>query len=348
VKGDFLRKMLFLPEQASTASLWIDHLHYFVIITSMVASIVVGGTAIYFFVRYRRRSAFQKTPRIEPTWWMELMIIATPAVFFFWWFARGFSDFVHIETPPPNTLDVYVMGKQWMWKFAYPDGPSSVNTLHVPAYRPVRLLLTSRDVIHSFFVPAFRIKQDALPGRYTQIWFEARKTGTFQVLCAEFCGTQHSTMWGDVVAMEPREFDAWFQEQKKGLAPRIDQAPAPREQGVSQMVKEGQRVAADQGCLKCHTLDGTAHIGPTWKGMYGRLEQLQSGKSVVVDEEYITRSMMDPMADIVAGYQPVMPTYRGRISPAETAAILELIKHLRTDSVANGPSEGPAYDLKPR
>lgn len=342
MKGDFLRKMLFLPEQASTASLWVDHLHYFVIITAMLAALVAGGTAIVFFVRYRRRSAFEKTPRIEPTWWMELMIVVTPAVFFFWWFARGFSDYARMETPPPNALDVYVMSKQWMWKFAYPGGPNAVSTLHVPAHRPIRLLLTSRDVIHSFFVPAFRIKQDAIPGRYTQIWFEARKTGTFQILCAEFCGTQHSTMWGDVVVMEPREFDAWMQEQKKGLAPRIDQGPAPIEQGgADEMVKEGQRVAAEKGCLACHSLDGSRHIGPTWKGMYGRLERMQDGATFVVDEAYITRSMMDPMAEIVAGYPPVMPTYRGQLTPAETAAILELVKSLRTDTVANGPSPGP-------
>lgn len=348
MEWDFLRKILFLPEQASTASLTIDHLHFVVILTTIIASVLVGLTAVYFFIKYRRRSEYQKTPFIEATWWMELLIIATPAAFFLWWFGRGFSDLVYIQTPPPNTLDVYVMSKQWMWKYSYPGGPGSVDKLHVPAYRPVRLLLTSRDVIHSFYVPAFRLKQDAIPGRYTEMWFEATKPGVYQVLCAEYCGTNHSLMWGDIVAMEPAEFDDWFERERRGLAPRQDQSPAPREEGVeSQMVSQGWRVAAEQGCFRCHTPDGTPHLGPTFLGMYGRLERMQSGRLVVIDEAYITASMMDPLAEIVAGYQPIMPTYRGIITPAETAAIIELIKSLRTPSIANGPSEGPAYELEP-
>lgn len=344
----FLRKILYLPEQASTASLKIDHLHFFVILTTIVASVLVGLTAVYFFIKYRRRSEYQKTPFIEAPWWMEAIIITVPAIFFLWWFARGFSDLVFIQSPPPNTFDVYVMSKQWMWKYSYPNGPNSIDRLHVPAFRPVRLLLTSRDVIHSFFVPAFRLKQDAVPGRYTEMWFEARMPGTYQVLCAEYCGTNHSMMWGDVVVMEPVEFENWFAKQRRGLGIRQDESPAPREEGVeSLLVQQGWKVAAEQGCLRCHTTDGTPHLGPSFQGMYGRQQKMITGRTIVIDEAYITQSMMDPMAEIVAGYQPIMPSYRGVITPTETAAIVELIKSLRTPGAISEPAGGPAYELQP-
>ena len=344
---DFLRKILFLPEQASTAASRVDDLHYFVITTTFIASFLVGLTAVFFFIKYRRRSEYQRTPRIEARWWMEVLIIGTPTTFFLVWFGIGFAELVRIQTPPPNTLDVYVMGKQWMWKYAYPGGPSSVETLHVPVGRPVRLLLTSRDVIHSFFVPDFRLKMDAVPGRYTEMWFEVTKPGVYQVLCAEYCGTQHSTMWGDIVAMEPEKFDAWLEEQRIGLANRIDQGPAPAYPGAdSPLVREGWRVAAEQGCFRCHTPDGTPHLAPSFHGMYGSLRKTLTGRELVVTEAYITESMMDPMAEIVVGFQPIMPSYRGLISPAETAAIVELIKSLKTNKVTAPPPEA-AYELQP-
>ena len=347
VSADFLRKVLFLPEQASTAAPEIDHLHYFVIITTFVASIAVGLTAVFFFIKYRRRSEFQKTPHIEATWWMETLIILTPATFFLVWFGLGFTQLVRIQTPPPNTLDVYVMGKQWMWKYAYPGGPSAVETLHVPVGRPVRLLLTSRDVIHSFYVPAFRLKMDALPGRYTEMWFEVTKPGRYRVLCAEYCGTQHATMWGEIVAMPPEEFDTWLAEQRKAMADQQDQGPAPDYPGAdSPMVREGWRVAAEKGCFKCHTTDGTAHLAPSFYGMYGSRRRTLTGQEVTVDEAYITESVMDPMAHIVVGYQPIMPSFRGLVTPAETASIVELIKSLQTHKVTT--PEAPAYELQPR
>jgi len=348
VSWEFLRKILFLPEQASTASVRIDHLHYFVILTTIIASVLVGLTAVYFFIKYRRRSEYQRTPRIDATWWMEALIIGTPATFFLVWFGIGFTQLVGIQTPPPNTLDVYVMGKQWMWKYAYPGGPSAVDTLHVPKGRPVRLLLTSRDVIHSFYVPAFRLKMDALPGRYTEMWFEATKTGVYQVFCAEYCGTEHAMMLGHIVVMDPEDFDVWLAEKRKGLAEQQDQGPVPDYPGAdSPMVKMGWRVAAEQGCFRCHTTDGTPHIGPSFYGMYGRRQKTLTGREVLIDEAYITQSMMDPMLEIAAGFQPVMPSYRGLITPAETAAIVELIKSLKTNKVTQGPPERPAYELQP-
>jgi cytochrome c oxidase subunit 2 len=208
----------------------------------------------------------------------------------------------------------------------------------VPANRPVRLLMTSRDVIHSFYVPSFRIKMDVLPGRYTQAWFEATKPGTYQILCTEYCGLSHSKMWGEVVVLPPEEFDAWVKEQRRGNLANRQDALADRSlvPPVASMVDQGQKLAGTQGCLKCHTVDGSPHIGPTFLGMYLRNEKLQDGKTVVVDEAFITQSMMDPGAHIATGFPNVMPTYQGKLHGPETAAIVEYIKSLRTPNVREG------------
>jgi len=167
-------------------------------------STAVGLTAVFFFVRYRRRSETQTTPHIEPKTWLEALFVTVPLIFFLAWFFLGYREFVRQTTPPIDSMDVYVMGKKWMWKFAYPEGPNAINVLRVPAGQNVRLLMTSRDVIHSFFVPEFRVKADVLPGRYTQLWFNATTPGRYQILCAEYCGAGHSIMRGEVIVLRPR------------------------------------------------------------------------------------------------------------------------------------------------
>ncbi|ACG72087.1 cytochrome c oxidase, subunit II [Anaeromyxobacter sp. K] len=348
--NDLLRRMLFLPDQASDYARQVDGLHYFVIITTMLAAAGVFATAIYFFVRYRRRADTDVTPRVEPKAIHEVIFVGLPLAFFLVWFAIGFPQFAKLQTPPKDAMDVYVQGKKWMWKFAYPGGPNSVDVLRVPAGRPVRLLITSRDVIHSFYVPALRVKQDALPGRYTQTWFNADRPGRYEIFCAEYCGLAHSGMIGELVVMPAEEFDQWLATQGRGVAGSQDGTPVPGEpvRPASNVIEEGRRLASEQGCLKCHSVDGTRHIGPTWVDLYERNEKLQSGKSVQADEGYLTKSMMDPAADIVAGYQNVMPTYQGKLAPPEAAAIVEFIKSLKTPAVQSGPSEGPVYESIPR
>jgi cytochrome c oxidase subunit 2 len=347
--NDLLRRILFLPEQASDYARQVDALHYFVILTTMVGATGVFATALYFFVRYRRRSDTDVTPHVAPKLVHELLFIGGPLALFLVWFAIGFPQYVSLSLPPKDAMDVYVQGKKWMWKFAYPGGPNAIDTLRVPVGRPVRLLITSRDVIHSFFVPAFRIKMDALPGRYTQTWFEATKPGRYEVFCAEYCGLSHSGMLGEIVVMPAAEFDQWLAEQRRGIQVAQDSAPRPGDpvRPASNLVEEGRRVASEQGCLKCHSVDGTRHIGPTWTDLYGRDEKLATGKTVHADEAYLTKSMMDPSADVVAGYQNVMPTYQGKLSPPEAAAIVEFIKSLRTSALGSGPSEPPAYESVP-
>ena len=343
--NELLRKLLFLPDQASTFARDVDRLHYFVILTTFVMSTAVGLTAIFFFVRYRRRSETQTTPHIEPKAWMEALFIVVPLFFFTLWFFLGYREYVRQATPPSDAMDIYVMGKKWMWKFAWPDGPNSINVLRVPAGRPVRLLMTSRDVIHSFYVPEFRIKQDVLPGRYSQTWFNAVTPGRYQILCAEYCGAGHSIMRGEVIVLKPQEYEDWLAMQRRGLVTRQDASPTALDFALplGNLVDQGRRIAAEQGCLKCHSTDGTRHIGPTWLDLYHRREKLSDGSSVDADEAYLTESMMDPAAKIVAGFQPVMPSFQGKIASPEVAALVEYIKSLQSDAVRTGPSQGPAY-----
>jgi cytochrome c oxidase subunit 2 len=347
--NELLRRILFLPEQASEYARQVDALHYFVILTTMVGAAGVFLAAMYFFVRYRRRSDTDVTPHVAPKLIHEALFIGGPLALFLVWFAIGFPQYVSLSLPPDGAMDVYVQGKKWMWKFAYPGGPNAIDTLRVPQGRPVRLLITSRDVIHSFYVPALRIKMDALPGRYTQTWFTADRPGRYEIFCAEYCGLSHSSMIGELVVMPAPEFDAWIGDQRRGLASAQDGGPAAaRVLPSSNVVEEGRRVASEQGCLKCHTVDGTQHIGPTFVDLYLREERLANGKIVRADEAYLTRSMMDPSADVVQGYQNVMPTYQGQLSPPEVAAVVEFIKSLKTAAVRSGPSEGPVYESAPR
>ena len=201
--NELMRRLLFLPEQASTFATRVDRLHYFVFMVTMVSSVGIGLAAVYFFYRYRERTKNASTPMVVPSVRFESVVIAIPLFLFLVWVFVGFKDYIWYTNPPKGAMDVYVTGKKWMWHFAYPDGPNANATLTVPARRPVRLLMTSRDVIHSFYVPEFRIKQDVIPGRYTETWFEATKAGRYRIYCTEYCGTWHSQMVGEVVVLEP-------------------------------------------------------------------------------------------------------------------------------------------------
>ena len=343
---ELLRKLLFLPEGASTFADRVDLLHLFIISVTMVSAVGITAVALLFFVRYRRKSEDQLTEESHPPLAVEALFVLVPLVLFLLWFAISFRDFVWMRSPPQNATDVYVMGKQWMWKFTYPEGPNSISTLRVPAHRPVRLLLTSRDVIHSFFVPEFRVKADVLPGRYNEIWFEATKTGKYQIFCTEYCGLDHSLMRGEVIVMEPEEYDRWLADQKRGNSKLQDGTPVAGETvpAGSSMREQGAQAATELGCFKCHSVNGERHIGPSWQGLYGRRTELSSGHALVADEAYLTRSMMDPQSEIVAGYQPVMPSFQGRMNAAQTAAIVEYIKTLTSDRVVSESLKGPVYE----
>jgi cytochrome c oxidase subunit II len=340
--NELLRRILFLPPQASSLAREIDYLHYFVIGVTMAGATLVALVAGYFILRYRHRGERAPTAPTPPdaplrplmTFWFELAVIGFLMLLFVGWWVIGFRQFVRLEVPPPNALEVYVTGKQWMWTFAYPNGRASNAVLYVPAGRPVRLLLSSRDVIHSFFVPDFRVKKDVIPGRMTSLWFEALEPGAYPVYCTEYCGEGHSTMRAQVIALSEEDYLAELEQ-----LPRLDIGgpsyvePAALSSLTSQMLslaEMGERVAVMKGCMRCHTADGAPHIGPTWLGVYHSTVPLVEGGSTVADEAYLTQSMMDPLAHVRAGFRPVMPSYQGLLSAGETGALVEYIRYLST------------------
>lgn len=337
--NEFLRRLLFLPPQSSSMAESIDRLHYFVIIATMLGSALVTLVGGWFLVRYRH-ARVQAEPQAydvgaKAPIWMKFAAIGVLFTLFVVWWAIGMRQYLELRIAPEGAMEVDVVAKQWMWTFAYPQGGRSIAALYVPAGRPVRLVLSSRDVIHSFYVPDFRIKQDVVPGRYTTVWFEAKTAGVYEILCTEYCGTGHSMMRGQVIALEPADFDRWLGGADLGApvaGPRYVPPWVVGESAPSQeldLVRTGERAAAEQGCLRCHSIDGSPHIGPTWAGLYDSMVPLADGEVVRVDAAYITESMMDPLVKLHAGFPPLMPTYLGRIRPGETAAILAFIKSLR-------------------
>lgn len=365
--NELLRRILALPEQGSTVAKDIDTLHYFVIGVTMLGAFVVFLLALIFIFKYRRRSEDELTPRITASTRFEVVWIGGLLSIFIVWWVIGFDRYLRVETPPDQAMEVYVTGKQWMWKFAYPDGNSSISVLTVPAGKPVKLLMTSRDVIHSFYVPSFRIKQDVLPGRYTTAWFQADNPGVYQILCTEYCGTLHSNMRGEVVVLSPADYQQWLdgdtpmpvaQRAAMTLETRDVMATAAASAATNlaptgypnppsaEVVDWGREVAVREGCLNCHTVDGRRHIGPTWQGLFDADVKLQDGSTVKADPAYLTQSMMDPATKIVAGFAPVMPSYHGRLKAADAAALVEFIRSLRTPPP--GPALPPLPDATPK
>ncbi|MCA9631161.1 MAG: cytochrome c oxidase subunit II [Myxococcales bacterium] len=330
---DFLRAVLFLPDPASSSARGIDLLHFFVLGVSAVGSLLVFVLAIWFTVRYRRRSSSEVgTPVSSPRGFEVGTAFGMFALFVLWW-GVGFKQYIEMHQSPKQALDIHVVAKQWMWKFEQADGDVTLGVLVVPADRDVRLLLTSRDVVHSFYVPALRLKQDAVPAMTTSIAFHIESPGTFRLLCAEYCGLSHSRMRGRVVALSPEDWDAW----KAGRTPEpvaaakseLEVAGPLRQKADETIADRGRAAAVSHGCMSCHTATGEKHIGPSWAGLYRRQVTLEDGRHVTADENYLTRSMMDPSAQLVRGYQDVMPTYQGQIPQAEAAAIVAYIQSLR-------------------
>jgi cytochrome c oxidase subunit 2 len=318
--NDLLRALLDLPPQASSYAASVDLLHYFVIGTTMLGATFVFALALLFLVQSRRRVKGELTPRLQASVYTELTVIGGLLTIFIVFWIVGASQYDRMMTPPPNAIPVYVTAKQWMWKFSYADGRSSMDVLTVPQGRPIKLVMNSRDVIHSFYVPAFRMKHDVVPGRYYVAWFEATKAGTFDIRCAEYCGVSHSRMLGSVRVLGADDYRRWLETELPGEK--------------QDLAADGLEVAARRGCLNCHSIDGQPQIGPTWAGLYGSNVKLEGGRAVTADPAYLTESMMDPLAAVVTGFKPVMPTYRGVLEEPEVAALVEFIASLRDRPVA--------------
>jgi cytochrome c oxidase subunit II len=314
------------PEQASSFASDTDSLYFFLTAVSAFFTLLIFVSIVYCAIKYRRRPGDESAPRpILGSLGLEVMWSVVPFIFamiFFFWGARTYFK---IARPPANAMEIYVVGKQWMWKMQHPNGTREINALHVPLGQPVKLIMSSQDVIHSYFIPAFRVKQDVVPGRYTVLWFNATKVGEFHLFCAEYCGTQHSGMVGKVIVMEPQEYEAW-------LSGTVPDEP---------LVVGGQRLFQSLGCLTCHGAQA-----PTMAGLFGSNVELENGGRVVADEHYLRRSIMDSTADIVKGYKPIMPSFRGQVSEEQLASLIAYIKALR-DTGAAQPTTMPAGADRP-
>lgn len=308
---ELFRRIMGLPPGASSVSDGVDALNAVLALATAVVGVVLGAYAFRLVRRYRRTSEEALTETLEASTKHEAAIVGFVTVIFVAFWVVGFSQYGEMTTPPADAEPIYVDAKQWMWRFGYPDGRATEDVLTVPVGKPIKLVMTSRDVIHSFFVPAFRVKQDVVPGRAAVSWFTATKPGTYPIYCAEYCGVSHSAMLGSVVVLSVEDYEKW-----KG-------APS------ASPLEHGREIATRRGCVACHSLDGRPTVGPTFRGLYGSERTLTDGRKLLADDEYLTRALMEPNADVVAGFPTGMPTYQGVLDPTETAALLELLRGLK-------------------
>ncbi|HKK25661.1 MAG TPA: cytochrome c oxidase subunit II [Gracilimonas sp.] len=291
-----------------------DALMGFIHIVSFILLAGVTIAMIYFAIKYKRKSEDDKTPVITHNNTLEITWSVIPLILVFIVFGWGYSGWLNLKAVPDNAYEIQVSAYKWGWTFSYENGAQVGNEVHVPAGRPVKLVMKSQDVLHSFFVPDYRVKQDVLPNRYTYVWFQAEEPGESQVFCTEYCGTSHSDMLAKVIVHTPDDFDNWLASQ--GSA----DAGTP--------VERGENLLTLQGCITCHSVDGSEKIGPTFQGLFGREEVMTDGTTLTVDENYIRESILDPGAKIVQGYQNQMVSYEGRLSDDDISDIIEYIKTL--------------------
>ena len=314
----------------------VDRLYWFIVGVTAFFAILVCVLVVYFAVRYRTQDPLKVGSPITGSIPLELAWSVIPfliSVVIFAWAAQVFFD---LSRPPDQTLEIYATGKRWMWKFQHLDGKAEINELHVPLGRPVKVTFTSEDVLHSLFFPSFRVKADAIPGRYSTVWFNATKTGEWHIFCAEYCGTRHSGMIGTVTVMEPAAYQAWL----SGAG------------GGGTLASRGERLFSELACNTCHLGDGSGR-GPSLFNKFGTQEQLANGSVVNVDESYVRESILTPQMKVVAGYQPVMPTFQGLLNEESVMALIEYVKSLQSSTggtaptnAAGAPAAAPAQEKR--
>lgn len=295
----------------------IDSVFLFIVVIALFFFFLTQGTLIWFAWRYRRRKGNEgeSTPYITGNRLLETLWVVIPSALVLAIFAYGWIVFRDIRTAPAGAADINVVARQWLYEFRYSDGRSSINEVRVPLGKPVRFVLTSSDVLHGFYLPAFRIKQDIVPGRYTDLWVQPEKAGSFDIYCTQYCGTGHSTMRAKMIVMDAADYRRWVAgESKPDLAPPW---------------MKGKALVERYGCLGCHGVDGVDRIGPTFKGLYGRKVEMSDGSALIADESYFRESILDPAAKVVKGFDPVMPTYRGTLKDDEIAEIIAWLKTVR-------------------
>jgi len=312
------------PPRASTAAGQVDALYTFEMAINILMTALIFLCVFFFAIKYRRRSPDERPRPIHGSIPLEIAWSVIPFGIMLVMFVWGTRLYYDLYTPPRDALDIYVTGKQWMWKVQYPGGQREINELHVPAGRAVKVTLASEDVIHSFFVPAFRVKHDVVPGQYETVWFQATQPGRYHLFCAEYCGTNHSQMGGWVTVMDPVDYEAWL-------------SGAPR--GGS-LIEQGEKLFQQYGCVSCHVLDASGRC-PTLRNVYGHPVVLEDGRTVTADEAYIRESILNPNAKIVKGYRrDIMPVFQGQISED---GLLQLIAYVKSLSGAT-----PAPQAQPK
>ncbi len=303
-----------VPERASTIAGQVDALFLFLVAVTVFFSGLIFLLVVVFALKYRRRSEAERPKAIHGSLLLEAIWTVVPLAIGLAIFVWGAYLYFVISRPPAAAMEIFVVGKQWMWKLQHPTGQREINELHVPVNRPIKLTMTSEDVIHSFFVPAFRIKADVVPGRYTSTWFEATKTGEYHLFCAEYCGTIHSGMIGKIIVMEPAAFQQWL----AGATPGAPVVP---------VAELGRQQFEQRGCVTCHS-GKPGGLAPALAGLFGSPVPLADGSTVKADESYLRESILNPHARLVAGFGPIMPVYQGLLSEENVMQIIAYLKSL--------------------
>lgn len=305
-----------LPDQASTHARSVDGLTLFVLAVVLFFTLLIAVVVVYFAIRYRRkvvgpRALMQDAGHGSVALMIEIVWTVIPLIIVVFMFLAGAKVFVRASTAPEASMEIHIIGKQWMWKMQHPTGAREINELHVPVGQPVKLILTSQDVIHDFAIPAFRVKQDVVPGRYTTEWFEATQTGSFHIFCDQYCGAQHAEMIGVIVVMEPAQYQAWLAGSSSDEPPKVT----------------GEKLFSQYGCVTCHS-----SRGPTMAGLYGREVDLMNGGKTIADEEYLRNAILEPSKELVKGYPPIMPSFKGQLTEEQ---VMQLIAYIKSMSGAN-------------
>jgi cytochrome c oxidase subunit II len=313
----FLQKWLVrfpvFPPEASTVAPQADALYFFMVLVSLIGLTIVVLLIVAFSILYSKKRHPQAV-QIEGSTLLEATWTIIPLGLFLVMFVWGALLYFRIYTPPVNAMNIYVVGKQWMWKVEHPGGQREINALHVPVGQPIQLTMISQDVFHSFSIPAFRVKREAIPGRYTTVWFEATTPGTYHLFCTQYCGTNHSQMLGDVVVMTPDDFKRWLASSTSG----------------NSLAQDGERLFSSLSCGACHNVRPDAR-GPSLANVYGAKLTLTTGQAITVDDAYLREAILNPSQHITQGYSPIMPTYQGQISEEGVFALIEFIRNLKSD-----------------
>ncbi len=309
----------FFPQQASAQAAQVDAIYFFMVAVTAFFSLLIAVLVVVFAFKYRRKDDDEVGVAIHGSLALELLWTFIPLGIAMVMFAWGAKVFFDLYRPPAGAMEIFVVGKQWMWKAQHADGQREINELHVPIGRPVKLVMGSEDVIHSYYIPAFRVKADVIPGRYNSLWFTATTPGRYHLFCAEYCGTKHSGMIGWITAMEPADYQAWL-------------AGGP---STTSPIASGEKLFQDLTCNTCHQ-GGQQARGPALAGIFGKAVQLQGGGTAFVDEAYLRESIVNPQAKIVAGFQPIMPTFQGLVTEEQLLQLIAYVRSLGQQAPAPG------------